>query len=1004
MGTLAAADLYGTTLVMAEGGSDNASFYISGASLCSNVIFDYETQSTRSVRIGASNGSALIYEETLLIQIGDTNESPTSLSLSGNIVPEHGSHAPFAELSGSDPDSDTLAYTLVSGTGSDDNEDFNILSGNLLDTHELASRLYKTSYRIRLRVTDPDNLYLEQAFMIGIDYAPDFASAPPTSIQAVAGLPFSYQLPAATDFEGQTVSYSAKKFPSWASFDASTRTLSGTPPITSQGQSLPFTVWAYDTAPGSKVWSTTISVMVPQSNDSDPFKGMAAGDKLSALQFRGIIPEGQPMAGTEVVLEPDDPRIASFGASASSSTGSSKPRFQSGDVGADMLNVEFTSATCRFVERHGTEFRGQWEALEGETASVSILPGPGGSLTSGSYFEMEATGTIAIEPASWQALKAFPIAAIGESIGFLSENPDGSVSGISFDMGVAGFAGGSVNASVSKGIMSASRSMDMSVEVQTDDNHTPTLSLPNLADVQYGVAFSARVTATDADGDAVTLAATNLSPWMQFNPTTGVLSGTPPKTALYQRFTVAVTASDTDNASAAGTISFVVKAPASSSTVVSSASLRALIQDANAVPISGARVQVLGTSLQALSGSDGIALLTGFSTVASPYSKIRVFAEGYAAGEVSAPARSMSVTVTLSSRHVAMSGLVVDGSANPVVGALATAWHASYGYFSGTTDVGGRYDIAVPGTDTLTNWSIAIKAAGYQLAQTSASAPATASRSSISIGTQTLLPLNPVISWYMSQNSDGSYSLSMVAEPPLDTASYNTLALGGATAQSQEFTSGDGSIQLKLNPAGSQSLSLGVQGGNSMTRIDLSKSPSLACVAAVDTARGGSGSLAVEQGPLEQDPSGFEVPPFGVSSEVSHIRFQRLSAPVAATPSTKLVGVIYSVDALKLIVNGGSVSEEVLGANDIRSVILRMQYDPDVWDPDRNRVVFSSDNGVSWSEHPSSDIVAIDTLNHTVSVQTTHLSLWGFDTSGVGLAGRSGSGSAGSPGGCILSR
>ncbi|MBL8063100.1 MAG: S-layer homology domain-containing protein [Anaerolineales bacterium] len=108
------------------------------------------------------------------------NFAPTDISLSASSVTENlPAGTEVGTFASTDPDvGNTFTYSLVSGTGSEDNAAFSI-SGNKLLTAQPFNFLNKNSYSIRVRSTDNDGLSFEKAFAISvIDAAPIFADVP----------------------------------------------------------------------------------------------------------------------------------------------------------------------------------------------------------------------------------------------------------------------------------------------------------------------------------------------------------------------------------------------------------------------------------------------------------------------------------------------------------------------------------------------------------------------------------------------------------------------------------------------------------------------------------------------------------------------------------------------------------------------------------------------------------------------------------------------------------
>jgi hypothetical protein len=164
-----AGDTHTYSLVTGEGSTDNASFSISGNSLRTSAVFDYETKSSYSIRVRSTDQDGLLFEKVFIITILDVNEAPTNISLSTNIVEEN---RPVGTEVGvfatTDPDSgDTHTYSLVAGIGSVDNASFGI-SGNKLRTSAIFDYETKSSYSIRVRSTDQGGLSFEKVFNITV--------------------------------------------------------------------------------------------------------------------------------------------------------------------------------------------------------------------------------------------------------------------------------------------------------------------------------------------------------------------------------------------------------------------------------------------------------------------------------------------------------------------------------------------------------------------------------------------------------------------------------------------------------------------------------------------------------------------------------------------------------------------------------------------------------------------------------------------------------------------
>jgi hypothetical protein len=157
------------TLVAGTGDTDNASFNISGDSLRTSEVFDYETKNSYSIRVRSTDQGGLYFEKAFTITVTNVNEAPTDISLSNSSVADNQPvDTAVGNFSTTDPDTgNTFTYTLVAGTGDTDNASFNI-SGDSLRTSEVFYYEIKNSYSIRVRSTDQGGLYYEKVFTITV--------------------------------------------------------------------------------------------------------------------------------------------------------------------------------------------------------------------------------------------------------------------------------------------------------------------------------------------------------------------------------------------------------------------------------------------------------------------------------------------------------------------------------------------------------------------------------------------------------------------------------------------------------------------------------------------------------------------------------------------------------------------------------------------------------------------------------------------------------------------
>ncbi|MGK7390252.1 MAG: T9SS type A sorting domain-containing protein [Candidatus Cyclobacteriaceae bacterium M2_1C_046] len=159
-------------LVSGEGSTDNASFTIDNNALKAATVFDFDTKSTYSVRIKATDIQGNFFEQVFTIYIINVNETPTALALSNNAINEMNAIGDvIGTFTTTDVDAgDSFTYTLVAGTGDADNNSFTI-DGDQLKAAEVFDFETKNSYNIRIETTDSGSESFQKEFIITINDA-----------------------------------------------------------------------------------------------------------------------------------------------------------------------------------------------------------------------------------------------------------------------------------------------------------------------------------------------------------------------------------------------------------------------------------------------------------------------------------------------------------------------------------------------------------------------------------------------------------------------------------------------------------------------------------------------------------------------------------------------------------------------------------------------------------------------------------------------------------------
>lgn len=156
-------------------GNANGAFALNPATgmltIATPSLINFEAQPTITLAITVNdNGSPRKGAAgNVIVKITNVNEKPTAINLVPSAIPENqlvGTMVgTFATV---DPDNgDTFTYSLVTGTGDNDNALFAV-SGNQLQSAAVFDFETKASYKVRVRTTDANGLFFEKALVIGI--------------------------------------------------------------------------------------------------------------------------------------------------------------------------------------------------------------------------------------------------------------------------------------------------------------------------------------------------------------------------------------------------------------------------------------------------------------------------------------------------------------------------------------------------------------------------------------------------------------------------------------------------------------------------------------------------------------------------------------------------------------------------------------------------------------------------------------------------------------------
>ncbi|MCA9994222.1 MAG: cadherin domain-containing protein [Anaerolineales bacterium] len=162
-------DIHLYSLSCDQPGPDDSAFQIVGEQLLTAKAFDYESQNSYTICIKSDDLKGGSTTQPFTIQITDANDKPTELQLDRKTVDENAANGTIiGTLTTKDADQrDSHLYSLVPGSGSDDNTAF-FIDGTNLKVSSPPDFETKASYKIRIQTRDQAGEPFEQKFTIEV--------------------------------------------------------------------------------------------------------------------------------------------------------------------------------------------------------------------------------------------------------------------------------------------------------------------------------------------------------------------------------------------------------------------------------------------------------------------------------------------------------------------------------------------------------------------------------------------------------------------------------------------------------------------------------------------------------------------------------------------------------------------------------------------------------------------------------------------------------------------
>lgn len=461
-----------------------------------------------------------------VLQVTYTNHAPT---IGGQAVQVAAADQVYRFVpTASDPDGDLLVFTIFGLPGW---AMFDAADGALTGTPSNAD---VGAYAITITVSD-GSLTADFSFTLTVTYtnhAPLIVSVGDHS--APAGVPYRL-LPAASDPDGDVLTFLIEGKPGWASFDAATGELSGTPVNADAGETS-ITITVSDGAISAGI---TFTLTITYTNQPPTISGTAE-QVTAAGAFYSFTPAAADPDGDALVFSiTAKPGWASFDSESGSLSGTPSKE-DAGVYGFTITVSDGTLAahlpitlTVTYTNRRPT-ISGEPDQTALAGRAYSVTPAASDPDGDSLFFEV------------------FNLPAWAEF-----DSSDGTLFGTPANVHAGTYT---ITIRVSDGALTADFTFNLTV---LPNNHAPTISGPASQTVNVNTYFSLTPTAADPDGDALTFSVLNKPPWAAFNTATGTLSGTP---SVTHSGTTSITIRVSDGRLAADytftlTVSFVVNPP-----------------------------------------------------------------------------------------------------------------------------------------------------------------------------------------------------------------------------------------------------------------------------------------------------------------------------------------------------------------------------------------------------------------------------------------------------------
>jgi hypothetical protein len=326
---------------------------------------------------------------------------------------------------------------------------------------------------------------------------PTISGAPPTGVTVGSVYTFT---PTASDPNGKPLTFSVQSVPPWASFSASTGTLSGAPTAAQVGTYTGIVISVSDGTLSASLPAFSIKVAARLTISGTPPTQVIAGQSYS------FQPTTNAPAGTTLTFSIQNrPAWASFSGATGLLSGTPTSS-QAGNYPGIVISVTDGTQTIALPAF----------AIQ-VVAPLQISGNPPTQVVAAKPYAFQPTTNAPAGTAlTFSIQSAPPWATFNTATGALTGTPSVSQVGTNSNIAI----------SVKSGTQTASLAA-FSITVTNPNNNPPTISGNPPTSVNVGSPYSFTPTVSNPAGGTLTFSIQNPPPWASFNATNGALTGTP---------------------------------------------------------------------------------------------------------------------------------------------------------------------------------------------------------------------------------------------------------------------------------------------------------------------------------------------------------------------------------------------------------------------------------------------------------------------------------------------